>query len=154
MVVDAGSVDYQSQRFRVVPTGEFTAAAQIGDLAISGVTGQERINGVRGDELIRVRDIGTVREGYIEPPLQMMRINGLPAIGLPIAPASGANVVHVGLAIDKRIEELQAALPVGIELHRISWQSDLVDESISAFMISLMQAIAIVLVILALRSSV
>jgi len=40
-------------------------------------------------------------------------------------------------------------LPVGIELHRISWQSDLVDESISAFMISLMQAVAIVLVILA-----
>jgi len=149
MVVDAGSVDYQSQRFRVAPTGEFTAASQIGDLAISGVTGKERLEGMRGDELIRVRDIGTVREGYIEPPLQVMRINGLPAIGLPIAPAAGANVVHVGLAIDKRIEELQSALPVGIELHRISWQSDLVDESISAFMISLIQAIAIVLVILA-----
>ncbi len=150
MIVDAGSVDYQSQRFRVAPTGEFTAATQIGDLAISGVAGQERIKGVRGDELIRVRDIGTVREGYIDPPLQIMRINGLPAIGLPIAPAAGANVVNVGLDIDKRIKELQSALPVGIELHRISWQSDLVDESISAFMTSLMQAIAIVLVILAL----
>ncbi|RLA23371.1 MAG: AcrB/AcrD/AcrF family protein [Gammaproteobacteria bacterium] len=149
MVVDAGSVDYQGQRFRVAPTGEFVSSSQIGDLAISGVTGQERVKGGHGDELIRVRDIGTVREGYIEPPLQMMRINGLPAIGLPIAPAAGANVVKVGLDIDKRIAELQSALPVGIELHRISWQSDLVDESISAFMVSLMQAIAIVLVILA-----
>ncbi len=149
MVVDAGSVDYQSQRFRVAPTGEFTAASQIGDLVITGVSGKERVEGVRGDELIRVRDIGTVREGYIEPPLQMMRINGQPAIGLPIAPSSGANVVNVGIDIDKRIEELQASLPVGIELHRISWQSDLVDESISGFMISLIQAIAIVLVILA-----
>ena len=149
MVVDAGSVDYQTQRFRVAPTGEFTATSQIGDLVISGVTGQERVTGMRGDELIRVRDIGTVREGYVEPPLQMMRINGLPAIGLPIAPASGTNVVNVGLAIDKRIEELQSSLPVGIELHRISWQSDLVDESISGFMVSLMQAVAIVLVILA-----
>jgi multidrug efflux pump subunit AcrB len=150
MVVDAGSVDYQSQRFRVAPTGEFTAAAQIGDLAISGVAGKERIKGVRGDELIRVRDIGTVREGYIEPPLQLMRINGLPAIALSIAPSAGANVVNVGRDIDKRIEQLQSYLPVGIELHHISWQSDLVDESISTFMISLMQAIAIVLVILAL----
>ena len=150
MVVDAGSVDYQTQRFRVAPTGEFTAAEQIGDLAISGVTGQKRVEGVRGDELIRVRDIGTVREAYIEPPLQIMRINGLPAIGIPIAPSAGTNVVNVGLAIDKRIEELQSNLPVGIELHRISWQSDLVAESISGFMVSLMQAIAIVLVILAL----
>ncbi len=149
MIVDAGSVDFQGQRFRVAPTGEFTAAEQIGDLAISGVTGRKRVEGVRGDELIRIRDIGTVREGYLEPPLQIMRINGLPAIALPIAPSSGTNVVNVGLALDKRIEEMKAALPVGIELHRISWQSDLVDESISGFMVSLMQAIAIVLVILA-----
>jgi len=154
MIVDAGSVEYQGQRFRVAPTGEFTAATQIGDLAITGVAGKDRIDGVRGDELIRVRDIGTVREAYIEPQLQVMRINGLPAIGLPIAPASGTNVVNVGKDIDKRIEELQAALPVGIEIHRISWQSDLVDESISGFMISLMQAIAIVLVILALSMGV
>jgi len=150
MIVDAGSVDYQDQRFRIAPTGEFTAAEQIGDLVITGVEGQERIDGMRGDELIRVRDIGTVREGYIEPPLQMMRINGLPAIALSIAPSAGANVVNVGVDIDKRIDQLQANLPVGIELHRISWQSDLVDESINAFMTSLIQAIAIVLVILAL----
>jgi len=149
MVVDAGAIDYQSQRFRVSPTGEFTAASQIGDLVISGVTGNKRLEGVRGDELIRVRDIGTVREGYIEPPLQMMRINGLPAIALAIAPSAGANVVNVGQDIDKRIAQLKSILPIGIELHRISWQSDLVDESVSAFMTSLLQAIAIVLVILA-----
>jgi len=150
MVVDAGSIDYQGQRFRVAPTGEFTSAVQIGDLAIAGVGGQDRATGVRGDELIRIRDIGTVREGYVEPALKQMRVNGLPAIALSIAPASGANVVHVGLDIDKRLEELEAQLPVGIELHRISWQSDIVEESISGFMISLLQAIAIVLVILAL----
>ncbi len=149
MIVNAGSVDFQGQRFRVAPTGEFTTAEQIGDLVITGVDGTDRVAGMRGDELIRIRDIATIRDAYIEPPLQIMRINGLPAIGLPIAPASGTNVVNVGLDIDKRIEEMQAALPVGIELHRISWQSDLVQESISGFMVSLMQAIAIVLVILA-----
>jgi len=150
MIVDAGSVDYQGHRIRVAPTGEFSSSVQIGDLAITGVEGRERLQGVRGDELIRVRDIGTVREGYIEPPLQIMRINGLPAIALSIAPSAGTNVVNVGLEIDKRIEALQSNLPVGIELHRISWQSDLVEESVSGFMKSLIQAIVIVLVILAL----
>jgi multidrug efflux pump subunit AcrB len=149
MIVDAGSVDYQGQRIRVAPTGEFSASSQIGDLAITGVARRERLQGVRGDELIRVRDIGTVREGYIEPPVQLMRINGLPAIALSIAPSAGTNVVNVGRVIDERVEALQADLPVGIEIHRISWQSDLVDESVSGFMISLGQAITIVLVILA-----
>jgi multidrug efflux pump subunit AcrB len=149
MVVDAGSVDFQDQRIRVAPTGEFSSSEQIGDLAITGVEGRERLEGVRGDELIRVRDIGTVREGYIEPPLQIMRVNGLPAIALSIAPSAGANVVNVGRVIDERIKSLQSGLPVGIELHRISWQSDLVRESVSGFMVSLGQAVTIVFVILA-----
>ena len=41
-------------------------------------------------------------------------------------------------------------MPVGIEVVKISWQSDLVDESILAFMINLIEAVLIVLVVLAL----
>jgi len=149
MVVDAGSVDYQSQRYRVAPTGEFTSAEQIGDLAITGVSAKQREEGMRGDELIRIRDIGTVREGYIEPAKKMMRINGLTSVALSIAPASGVNVVDVGIAIDERIAELNANLPVGIELHQVSWQSDLVQESIGGFMVNLAEAVVIVLIILA-----
>ena len=40
-------------------------------------------------------------------------------------------------------------IPVGVEIERISWQSDVVDKSIREFMISLAEAVAIVLVVLA-----
>lgn len=66
-----------------------------------------------------------------------------------MAPGAGENVVQVGQAIDRRIAELVADLPVGIDVERISWQSDQVSDSIRAFMVSLIEAVAIVLALLA-----
>ena len=77
-----------------------------------------------------------------------MRYDGEAAIALSISNVSGVNVVDLGNALDDRLNELSAMLPVGIETHKVSWQSDLVTESIDAFMISLAQAVAIVLVVL------
>jgi len=143
LVVDAGRVDYLTQRIRVAPTGEFQSPEDIGDLAItSAVSGR--------DEIIRIRDIATVQFGYIDPPSQLLRHNGRQAIAMALAPASGENVVRVGQAIDGRLAELVADLPVGIGVERISWQSDQVRDSISAFVISVIESVLIVLALLAL----
>ena len=148
-IVDAGSVDLQDKRFRVAPTGEFTSPEQIAELAVTGATRAERAEGVRGDDIIRIQDFATVRRGYIDPPANLMRHDGQPAIGIALAPLSGVNAVEVGRAVDRRIDELAEVIPAGIELHRISWQSDIVADSIRDFMTNLLMAIAIVLVVLA-----
>ncbi|TXL18770.1 hypothetical protein BMR06_13195, partial [Methylococcaceae bacterium HT5] len=54
-----------------------------------------------------------------------------------------------GEAIDKRLAELQGTLPVGIEIHKVSWQSESVADSIKVFMINLLEAVLIVLIVLA-----
>jgi multidrug efflux pump subunit AcrB len=143
MVVDAGRVDYLTERVRVSPTGEFQSPEDIGDLAIAAAYSDR-------DELVRIRDFATVSFGYIDPPMQLLRHNGREAIALALAPGAGENVVEVGQAIDRRLAELIADLPVGIDVERIAWQSDQVSESIRAFMLSLLQAVAIVLALLAL----
>lgn len=143
LVVDAGRVDYLDRRLRVAPTGEFRTPEEIGDLAItSALPGR--------DEVLRIRDFATVRVGYEDPPSHQLRHNGRQAIAIALAPGAGQNVVEVGKAIDQRINELVADLPVGINVERISWQSDQVSESIRAFMLSLTEAVAIVLALLAL----
>lgn len=149
LVIDAGGTDLQSQRFRMTVTGEFESPEAIGDLPIAGVSDRERMQGVRGDEIIRLRDIATVTVGYQDPATAIMRMDGRPAIALAAAPVAGVNVVTVGRAIDERLQAIGAVLPVGIELQKISWQSDVISDSISDFMVSLAQAIGIVLLILA-----
>ncbi len=99
-------------------------------------------------QIIRIRDLATVREGYQEPPPEIMRFNGKPALGIKIAGLDAFNVVDTGKALEARIQELLVDLPVGIELHKVAWQSRLVSEATNGFMISLAQAVGIVLVVL------
>ncbi len=160
MVVDAGSVEVQDKRFRITPTGEFQSPEDIGNLVVRASLGDEfstlaqdatggaRLAG-RTDELIRIRDIGTVRRGYREPPLSSMRFDGQPAIGISITNVGGANVVEVGRRLDQRVAELLPQLPVGIELHHVHWMSDVVAGSVNGFLINFAQAVAIVLVVIA-----
>jgi multidrug efflux pump subunit AcrB len=154
LVVDAGSLDVQDRRFRINPTGQFTKPGDIADLPIrpslldSLQAGNQPQSG-RQSELIRIRDIGDIREAYRDPPASMMRFNSLPALALAISNQPGVNVVKMGQAVDQRLDELLEELPIGIEIHRVHWQSDVVDESVKGFFINLAEAVAIVLAVLA-----
>lgn len=163
MVVDAGHLEVLEKRFRISPTGEFRSPQDIGELIIrpSVVDSLQNLDGLEGypdatrqrlgrsSELIRIRDIGTIKRGYREPPFTLMRYNGMPAIGISITNMAGVNVVTVGKAIDRRLDELLPELPVGIEVRRIHWMSDIVEEAVNGFLVSFAQAVGIVLVVLA-----
>ncbi len=156
MVVDAGQVDLQTERFRIAPTGAFKSPGDIANLTIRPTLLDTIQNIAPGgnlkpsSELIQLRDFASISRGYIEPPVRLMRFNGNPSIGISLAPLPAVNVVEVGRAIEKRLQEITPTLPIGLEVTKISWQSDLVADSIKAFMINLLQAIVIVLIVLAL----
>jgi multidrug efflux pump subunit AcrB len=156
MVVDAGSVDVQQKRVRIAPTGEFNTPEDIADLQIhpSLIDSLQTIEHGQplqfSDELIRIRDIGTVRRGYAEPPPTMMRLDGKPALTLYMTNVAGANIVDVGRKVDARMKELEAELPIGLEIHHVHWMSDVVADSVNGFFVNLAQAVIIVLVVLAL----
>ncbi len=154
VVVDAGSVDVQDERLRIAPTGEFQSPEDIADLTIR-TSGADVIANLLPDksidssELIRIRNIGNVRRGYQEPPNTLMRYNGVPAIAVAISNIPGVNIVTMGQAIDAKLEELNQVLPIGIKVNRVHWQSDIVDTSVKGFFINLAEAVAIVLIVLA-----
>ena len=162
LVTDSGGLDLPRDRLRIEQTGAFDSPEDIENLLIAGrgVTtgGSEAImsTGVdslelgltSADALIPLNSFASVRRGYMEPPMALMRYNGEPAIGISVSNVSGANIVDLGHKLDQRLDELAADLPIGIEFHRISWQSEAVSTAIRDFMISLLQAVAIVIAVL------
>ena len=158
LVVDGGKLNVQNIRMRIAPSGNFRSPEDIGNLFVrpnvvdvaQTSTSNARAAAQAGNELIRIRDIGTVTRGYADPPNNLLRYNKLPAIGVSITNQSGVNIVEVGRAIDIRIEELLANIPVGIELHRVHWQSDIVNTAVNDFLISFAEALLIVMVVLTL----
>ena len=145
-VVDAGALDVGQRRLRIAPSGAFETPSDIANLSLSGAAGSAG----DADALIRIRDIATVREGYVEPPSQLMRYNGAPAIGLSISNEPGVNIVDVGAALDLELQRLSADLPVGIEVQKVHWQGDVVSQAVDGFLESFAQAVMIVIVVIAL----
>ncbi|MBG6211185.1 multidrug efflux pump subunit AcrB [Labrenzia sp. EL_126] len=154
-VVDSGWVNINDYRMRIAPSGAFVSPRDIEDLVIRPtLTDALQVESEGHQQIIRLGQIGSVREGYSEPPTTLMRFNGNQSIALAISFQPGVNVVDVGRAVDVRISELLPRLPVGIEIDKIHWQSDDVDTAVTSFLISLAQAVAIVLVVLALTMSI
>ena len=150
-VAQTGSVSVGRQRVPVTPTGQFPSPELIGDLLVQASPVENFYNtGIaqRSNELIRISDIGNVHVGYRDPPLSMMRFDGKPAIAIAITNQPGVNVVEMGKAVDARLNQLLADLPVGIDVHRVHWQSALVQASVRDFFVSLIEAVAIVLGVL------
>lgn len=144
MVVDGGHVESGNYRLKVNPSGDLRTPEEIGDIVVYGQSANN------SSEFIRIRDIATIKEAYVTPANSLMRLNGKEAIVLSVSPLNRVNVVEVGERVSAKLAQLSKTLPVGIEINQIHWQSDVVDESVNAFLINFAQAVLIVLIILTL----
>ncbi|MFT7289159.1 MAG: multidrug efflux pump subunit AcrB [Halieaceae bacterium] len=138
VVVDAGNARVGNDYLRIKPTGEFSSVQAIGDVLISSTD----------RNLVRLRDIATITRAYEAVPTKLYYHRGLPALSLGISMASGENVVEVGRRLDHKFEELQNIIPVGMTLEAVYDQPTEVRDSVSGFIVSVAQAVAIVIVVL------
>jgi len=139
LVVDSGRVEVADKLIPIDPTGSFESVEEIGNLLVS----EEG-----ADQQIYLRDLAEVRRGYVEPPQNVLRYDGHNAIGLGISTVAGGNVVTMGDAVYARAVELLEQTPLGIEFGIVSLQSQAVVEAIDGFLISLVEAVVIVVVVL------
>ncbi|MES2077273.1 MAG: efflux RND transporter permease subunit [Pseudomonadota bacterium] len=95
----------------------------------------------------RLGDFATIKREYQDPPREKMRFNGKEVIGLGVSMEKGGNIIVMGKAMQKTVDELRAKLPVGIELKRVSNQPEAVTASVSEFVHTLIEAVLIVLAV-------
>ncbi|EMB9234099.1 efflux RND transporter permease subunit VmeI [Vibrio alginolyticus] len=139
VVSDAGAIRIGDEYIRIQPTGEFQSVEELGDLLITE-------SGAQG--LIFLKDVAEIKRGYVEVPSNVINFNGSLALNVGVSFAEGVNVVEVGKAFDHRLAELKYQQPVGIEISEIYSQPKEVDKSVSGFVVSLAQAVGIVIIVL------
>ena len=139
VVSDAGAIRIGDEYIRIQPTGEFQSVDELGDLLLTE-------SGAQG--LIFLKDVAEIKRGYVDVPTNIINYNGQLALNLGVSFAQGVNVVEVGKAFDRRVAELKYQQPVGVQISEIYNQPKEVDKSVSGFVISLAQAVGIVIVVL------
>ena len=135
-VVSGGSVDTSADRINVRVTGAFSGAEAIAAVPVEA-----------DGRAFRLGDIASVKRGYEDPATFIVREGGKPALGLGVSMADGANIITLGENLKQAMKSVTAELPVGIEVTQIADQPHIVDESVSEFVTSFGEALAIVLVV-------
>jgi multidrug efflux pump subunit AcrB len=135
-VVAGGSVDTSSDRINLRVTGAFSGVD-----AIAAVPVQAE------GQVFRLGDIATVKRGYEDPASFIVRTGAKPAIGLGVAMQDGANIVTLGENLKNAMRAITFELPVGVEVTQIADQPQIVETSVSEFLHSFAEALAIVLVV-------
>lgn len=138
-VVSAGEALIDDRRIVIQPTGTLDSVSAIENVVVS--------TGADGD-LVYLRDIATVRRGYVEPTRTLVRYNGVEAIGFGISNVSGANVAQMGEEVRAKIADTLGERPIGLELHEFYHQGDAVNESVESFAWNVVAALVIVLITL------
>ena len=137
-LTETGNITLGDRYIRISPTSAILSVEDISDLVI----------GSSGGNLTRLRDVATVRRDYVDPQTFKLKFNNRPALAIGISTVEGGNVVNMGRAVSKRLKELEAFRPVGIELNEIYMQSEQVVKSTNDFIINLVESLAIVVGVL------
>ncbi len=130
----AGMVETSSDNVYLRVTGIFDDVDAIKNLPINA-------NG----KIFKLADIAKVERRYIDPPNPKMFFDGKPAIGIAVSMEDGGNILRLGENLRITTERIQAELPLGLELHQVSNQPEVVEKSIGEFVETLILAIVIVL---------
>ena len=100
-----------------------------------------------GERTFRLGDVAEVRRGFSDPPAPRMRFMGENAIGIGVSMKDGGDILRLGKRLETEFASLQATLPAGMQLRKVSDQPAAVDESVGEFVKVLAEAVAIVLLV-------
>jgi len=137
LVSNFGKVNVGGEHIQIVAQSSVNSVESIGNTVIS-----------LGNSQIFLKDIATIRDGYIEPASTILKYNGHQAIAIGISTIKGGNVVKMGENLNIKLEELQKKKPLGVEIAKISHQAESVEKAISSFIVSLIEAVLIVIAVL------
>ena len=103
----------------------------------------------RTGEHFRLADIANIEESYQNPPGNIMRIDGSPAIGIAISTVPTGNVVDMAKAVQITLDKFKETMPEGFTLTAIydqGYESDIANQGfILNLIISVLTVVAILL---------
>lgn len=138
-VSNAGKIRVGDESIRLHPTGEFQDVKELEHLLISKPGSKE---------LIYLGDVATVSREYAEVPKHITRFNEQRALLVGVSFSSGVNVVDIGRAMERHLTDLEYQRPHGMEINTVYHQPNEVQQSVDGFIVSLIEAIAIVILVL------
>lgn len=132
----AGSIETRGAQMFIRLDGAFDELQKIRDTPV-----------VAQGKTLRLSDVATVERGYEDPPTMLIRNQHEPALLLGIVMREGWNGLALGKALDAETAKINARLPLGMTLSKVTDQSVNISSAVDEFMIKFFVALLVVMVV-------
>lgn len=132
----AGSVETKGPEVFIRLDGAFDELQKIRDTPV-----------VAQGRTLKLSDIAAVKRGYEDPATFMIRNGGEPALLLGIVMREGWNGLDLGKALDSEVRAINAELPLGMSLSKVTDQAVNISSAVDEFMVKFFVALLVVMLV-------
>lgn len=136
VLTPAGSIDTQGPQVWIRLDGAFDRLEKIRDTPL-----------VAQGRTLKLTDVATVERGYEDPATFMVRHQREPALLLGVVMREGWNGLDLGKALDAETASINADMPLGMTLSKVTDQSVNISSAVDEFMIKFFVALLVVMVV-------
>lgn len=136
VLTPAGSIDTHGPQVFLRLDGAFDTLAKI---RATPIMAQGRT--------LTLSDVATVERGYEDPATFIIRNNGEQALLLGIVMREGWNGLDLGKALDAETSKINADMPLGMTLTKVTDQSVNIGSAVNEFMVKFFVALLVVMVV-------
>ncbi|GER11433.1 Swarming motility protein SwrC [compost metagenome] len=132
----AGSVETKGPQVFIRLDGAFDTLQKIRDTPV-----------VAQGRTLKLSDVATVKRGYEDPSTFMIRSGGEPALLIGVVMKEGWNGLDLGKSLDAEARAINAELPLGLSLSKVTDQSVNIAASVDEFMMKFFAALLVVMLV-------
>src|SRR5213595_1764622 len=96
---------------------------------------------------LKLGDIAEVKRGYEDPATFLIRNNGEPTLLLGVVMREGWNGLDLGKALEAEAAAINAEMPLGMSLSKVTDQSDNIRTAVDEFMVKFLVALGVVMLV-------
>ncbi|MCP3981838.1 MAG: efflux RND transporter permease subunit, partial [bacterium] len=149
IIIPGGSITTEFEKIVLEPSGNFESLEGIRRTVIQLPRSAQRdASGTSLTDLVFLEDLAEISRGYVDPPQSMARGKDGECLALAISMRKGGNIVELGEVVRPALERLEAFYPVGIDFDWVQFAPDTVADLVDGFVDNLLQAIAIVTLVM------
>ncbi len=138
IIMPGGQIDLGPETLPLEPSGNFGSVEELARTLVTLPSGG----------VVNLGGITDVRRAYVDPPRGVVTAEGRTALTFAISMSDGDNLVALGAEIQQFFDELPAYYPHGIDFALTYFQPKDVEAKVDEFAGSVIQAVAIVLVVM------
>ncbi len=135
-ILPSGSILTERREISVETSGKLNSIDDLKSIQMSAAD---------GEGILPLAEYLPVRRSFSEPPVELAYYNGEPAIVIAASMQPGRNILEIGPRLKSMLQQIDATLPVGMQLRLATFQPDVVDKGINNVKGSLYQTLLIVL---------